>query len=159
MKSVIVYDSRQETGTTRNFAEKLGNVLGLNVVSVQQAMAKKEFNAEYILCTYTAGVGEVPQTTKAFLQVHSKGIKGVIANGSSNFMSRGLYGLAGDRISKEYKCDLLRKIDLGGNVGDVEAVAPFCAMKLGIDNRKLDFSILRKISQYTEGKFTFVPMW
>lgn len=159
MENMIVYDSRQKTGTTQNFAEKLGNVLGLKVISVQQVMKSKEFKANYILCTYTAGVGEVPKTTQEFLQQHSEGIKGVIANGSSNFISRGLYGLAGDRISQEYNCELLRKIDLGGNVGDIEEVAPYCAMKLGIDHQTLDYSILKKISQYTEGRFTFIPTW
>lgn len=145
--AVIIYESRRKSGTTKNFAEGLGKSLGLKVYNVEDIDKIEE---EYILCTHTAGLGEVPLKTQEFLRKNGEYIVGVVANGSSNFISKGLFGLAGDRIKNEYKCELIRKLDVGGTREDLIKVAKRCKVILGIKDESFDLN-----SIYAEEKSTF----
>lgn len=150
---IILYQSRSNSGTTRGFAEKLGRSLGLRVYNL---MDIDTVDKEYILCTFTDGVGEVPRGTKKFLSREGNAEKmiGVIANGSSNFKSTGLYGLAGDRISNKYGVELIKKLDMGGGIEDVYEVAQRINYKhkLGI---KLDKKSFKPGSTFKNGRFNF----
>lgn len=145
--TVIVYESRRKSGTTKNFAETLGKVLNLKVINIEDIKFIKE---DYILCTHTAGLGEVPLKTQEFLRNNGEYIKGVVANGSSNFKSKGLFALAGDRISHEYDCELIRKLDIGGNREDLLKVAKRCIVLLNLNQEKVNFEEI-----YNEKKSTF----
>lgn len=151
--TIIMYDSRRLSGTTMNFARKLGKTLNLPVKCVKDITTIDE---DYILCTYTAGVGEVPLATQKFLENNSKYIKGVVANGSSNFKQQGLFALAGERISNEFGCELLKKLDMGGSDIDVEYVAKRCAKLLSLNNINLKILKEQPKSTFKNGVFTLV---
>lgn len=113
---------------------------------------------EYILCTYTAGYGEVPESTVEFLKGNHKGMVGVIANGSSNFKSLGLFGKSGDRISEKYGVECVRKLDMGGTVDDVKDVAKRCHNLLKLET-EVKYEAVDSISSYTNGKFQLKALW
>ena len=56
----------------------------------------------------------------SFLQKNSKNMIGVISTGNKNWGAN--YGLAGNKISKEYDVPLLHKLELSGSKKDKEIV-------------------------------------
>ena len=147
----IIYDSRRVTGTTKNFAVNLGKATGLEVMYVKDV--PNDFKEDFILCTYTAGVGEVPVTTKEFLTKFGETMKAVVANGSSNFKAKGLFGVAGDRISNEYGVELLHKLDIGGTAEDVKYVARRVNFIFGI-NTEIEKNLKSMVkSTFKDGVF------
>lgn len=150
---IVVYDTRRKSGTTKNFAERLGRALNLEVKNVKDV--KSHFEGDIILCTYTAGVGEVPLETRKFLNIHGKKVKAVISNGSSNFKERGLFALAGNRIANEFGCELVRKLDMGGSLKDVEIVAKRCDVILSLNTINLQSLKQEEKSTYINGVFNF----
>lgn len=149
----ILYDTREGSGTTQNFAEKLAESLGLRAYNINLV----DFvQGDYILCTYTYGLGELPVTTSKFLNTgdNAKFIKGVVGNGSSNFKSMGLFGVVGDRIRDSYNVPLYKKLDMGGTNEDVYGVALQInhQFNLGLN---IDKSMYKPESTFINGKFTF----
>lgn len=151
----ILFDTRSVSGTTKSFSEKLGRSLGLPVYHINEVDFVED---AYILCTFTDGVGEVPKSTTRFLKTgnNAEYMQGVVANGSSNFKSTGLFGLAGDRIQADYGVHLYKKLDMGGTVEDVYSVAQRLNydFKLGVTLNKKDFL---PASTFKNGKFNFAP--
>lgn len=148
---MIVYDTREETGTTKNFAKQVAKLLKVKAINVQDV--PDDCTEEYILCTYTAGLGEVPKNTVEFLDKHHERMVAVVANGSSNFNKLGLFAKSGDRISNKYVVELLRKLDMGGTSEDIKYVARRSALLMGIT---LDDGVerVKPMSTFVNGQFT-----
>lgn len=153
MIQYILYDTRNVSGTTKSFAEKLGNALNIPVYSVIEMPVVQ---GKYIICTYTDGLGEVPTTTETFLgnETNQKNIIGVVGNGSSNFKTMGLFAKVGEIISERFNVELLKKLDMGGTMSDVLTVAKRLnyKYKMNIQFNPNDFVTQ---STYKEGKFSF----
>ncbi|AGX88787.1 class Ib ribonucleoside-diphosphate reductase assembly flavoprotein NrdI [Mycoplasma parvum] len=73
---------------------------------------------EYILFTYTDGVGEVPKVVKAFLELNHNLLRGVIGSGNKNFGQN--FCKSVHVISEKYNVPILMKFDLGGNKTAIE---------------------------------------
>ena len=151
MFTQIVYDTRNKSGTTKAFAEKLAYLFDVPCYNVNSNLVK---DGKFILCTYTDGLGEVPETTEIFLKEHSHNILGVVGNGSSNFKSMGLFAKVGDIIANRYDVELLKKLDMGGKSEDVIYVGRRLKNKYKID-KHLPFDKIINKSTYVDGKFTF----
>lgn len=147
---MIVYDTREGSGTTKHFAKRVAKLLGVRAVNVRDV--EGILQEDYILCTYTAGRGEVPITTQKFLQVNSEGLQGVVANGSSNFKQFGLFCVAGDRIADTYNVEQIKKIDMGGTYEDVVYVAQRSKRILGL-SVEIDGGLLKPKSTFINGQF------
>ncbi|MCL4640123.1 MAG: class Ib ribonucleoside-diphosphate reductase assembly flavoprotein NrdI [Olivibacter sp.] len=110
---IIYFDSR--TGNVMRFAEK---VAALNpnwkFVNVQNG-----FLGEGYLITYTAGAGEVPHNTRAFLEQHSQSIMSVSVSGNRNWGSR--FGAAAAIINLEFNIPTSIVFELSGFGHDVQA--------------------------------------
>lgn len=149
----IIYDSREGSGTTENFAIKLASTLGIRAYNVNQS---EYITGDFILCTYTYGLGEIPKTTMDFLNRGNNKdyIKGVVSNGSSNFKAMGLFAISGDRIRDTYNVPLYKKLDMGGTNEDIYEVASRINydFKLNLELDKKDFV---PESTFINGKFTF----
>ena|SRR5690606_663691 len=115
MKSIIYFDSK--TGNVKRFVE--------NVVSKRQDLIVIDINDHdhFVdkghLITYTTGRGEVPVTTKYFLERYSSLIKSISASGNKNWGSN--FALSADTISKTYNLPILIKFELSGFDSDVTA--------------------------------------
>lgn len=120
----VVYDSRG--GTTRHAAEQVAKMLGVPSFDVKH---KETLDALYhyeafIFFTYTDMLGKLSKRTRRFLfdAPHTHRMKGVVANGSSDFISKGVFGVAGDIISNQYQVPLIRKLDKGGTERDLRDI-------------------------------------
>lgn len=147
---MIVYDTRAGSGTTKHFAKRLAKVLGMPVVNVKSVEGK--IGSEYILCTYTAGRGEVPLETQEFLKDNHENMVGVVANGSSNFRQFGLFCAAGDRIADTYGVEQIKKLDMGGTPGDIIYVAKRVNWLMGLD-KVVEEGSIKPRSTFINGKF------
>ena len=78
----------------------------------------------FLLCTYTDGLGEVPETVAAFMKRNHTYCKGIIVSGNSNF-GHHVFGLAGDQLAQQYRIPLVCKVDLRGFAHDYERIAKF----------------------------------
>lgn len=110
----LVYDSL--TGNVRRFAEGVGAELGLALGRVQGGPPA----APYLLLTYTFGTGEVPQSTRRFLDAHAGGLRGVVSSGSYHWGHN--FARAADRIAAEYGVPIVAKLNKGGTAADRETV-------------------------------------
>ncbi len=109
---VIIYDSL--TGQAKKFAEKLGLLCqDINHYVIED-------NDDILLITRTFNFGEIPKTTKDFLDEHSHLIKGVCVSGNRNWGAN--YGAAGDKINRIYKIPLVLKFEASGFDRDVNIV-------------------------------------
>lgn len=111
-----VYASR--TGNVEYFISKLG----LEDIAIRIDDGSEEVNEDYILFTYTDGMGDVPYEVESFLEAgnNSNFIKGVICSGDLNYGD--CYCGAGDKISERYNVPCLYKFENDGTDEDVEAV-------------------------------------
>lgn len=107
-----VYASR--TGNV----ESLVNALGLTALKIEDG--SETVNEDFILFTYTDGTGDVPAEVEEFLSKNGSHIKGVVASGSVAHGDD--FGLAGDKVAKQYKVPLLYKVDGAGTEEDVAAI-------------------------------------
>lgn len=110
----LVYDSL--TGNVRRFAQGLADELTLPLSRVQDGPPAGEF----LLLTYTFGTGEVPAGTRAFLQAHAQGLRGVVSSGSFHWGVH--FARAADRIAAEYHVPVVAKLNKGGTGTDHQAV-------------------------------------
>lgn len=105
---LVCYDSF--TGNTEKFAHKLPykccHISDYDGIS------------PFILVTYTINFGQIPETTKLFMNNHYKNCMGVSSSGNKNWGSS--YGKAANKISKDYKIPLISKFELQGNKEDIQ---------------------------------------
>lgn len=110
MNLLIVYDSL--TGNTKKFVSKLNH----RSVQITKDLVVDE---PYILVTYTIGLGEIPPSTKEFLNRNSLFLLGVAGSGNRNW---GLtYCKAVTTISKQYNVPIIRTFELSGTAEDITA--------------------------------------
>lgn len=113
---VVVYDSL--TGQTKRFAQKLNEkIININ----DDVEINKVINSNLILlCTRTFNFGEIPKSTKNFLDKYSNKVMGVCVSGNKNWGTN--YGRAGDLIEEIYHIPLILKFEASGLNEDVDYV-------------------------------------
>ena len=105
---LIVFDSL--TGNVDRFVGKLS----LPSQRITKGLVVK---TDYILITYTTGLGKVPETTAGFLKDNSAYLRGVASSGNRNFGSN--FARAADEIAEKYKVPLLLKFEFFGVPSDI----------------------------------------
>lgn len=78
----------------------------------------EDINSPFILVTYTTNFGEVPQSTKDFLDKNGKHLIGVAASGNKNWGE--FFAGSADRISRSYQVPIIHKFELSGTAKDVD---------------------------------------
>lgn len=102
---MIIYASR--TGNVEYITTKL---LGIKCVNVDDVL---RVDTNFILITYTDGLGQVPKIVEMFMKKNYQYCKGVIASGNTNFGINNFCGSA-DKLSQQYNIPVIRKIELRG---------------------------------------------
>ncbi|WP_182006252.1 class Ib ribonucleoside-diphosphate reductase assembly flavoprotein NrdI [Priestia aryabhattai] len=111
---IIVYDSL--TGNVKRFIDKVKKTnKNLRVENIASIPVVDE---DYILVTYTIGMGKVSDSTQEFLNKNSNKLKAVVVSGNIVWGSN--FGKAGDIISKQYNVPLIMKIELSGTKQNVD---------------------------------------
>lgn len=94
------------------------------------------------LVTFTTRFGDVPETTKAFLQRVSHRLLSVSSSGNRNWGQN--FALAGDKIASEYHLPLALKFELSGTMEDVQQFIDIIISKKHYGNKRgskeLDFA-------------------
>ncbi|MFC3198832.1 class Ib ribonucleoside-diphosphate reductase assembly flavoprotein NrdI [Parapedobacter deserti] len=132
----IYYDSK--TGNVERFMQKVTDLTGW---TAQQIHPDMEVKHEGHLVTYTTRFGEVPETTKNFLQYASSYLLSVSSSGNRNWGRN--FAMAGEKIANEYGIPLALKFELSGTNEDVnEFIAIIKARNYGNKRRgkELDFA-------------------
>jgi len=106
---VIVYDSL--TGNVARFIKKLPRP----AIEITTDLVMKE---DFVLITFTTGLGKVPEKTAAFLAVNQRYLKGVASSGNKNFGA--YYALAADELATRYGVPIVSKFELSGTPTDVD---------------------------------------
>lgn len=108
---IIVYDSL--TGQGQKMAEKIG----LPYIDIRDYQGEGK---EVILITRSFNFGQIPDTTKDFLDKYSPKVIGVTVSGNKNWGAN--YGAAGDKINAIYGIELISKFEGSGFPEDVEKI-------------------------------------
>ena len=109
----IAYDSF--TGMSKRFAESLG----YPIFSVRDEPPDIG-DGSIFLITRSFRYGEVPETTRTFIEKNPDKIMGVAVSGNRNWGL--IYGKAGDLIEQEYGIPLIRKFEASGFPKDIDFV-------------------------------------
>jgi protein involved in ribonucleotide reduction len=72
----------------------------------------------FILITFTAGMGQVPPTTRAFLNQYGHLLQGVASGGNRNWGPN--FAKAANLISEEFNVPILLKFELAGTRQDID---------------------------------------
>ena len=108
----IYYDSK--TGNVERFMQKIAELTGWTTHKVQPGMAVEQAGH---LVTFTTRFGEIPETTRNFLQQASPYILSVSSSGNRNWGQN--FAVAGDKIAAEYGIPLALKFELSGTNEDI----------------------------------------
>ena len=106
---VILYDSL--TGNVARFISKLP----FEATKISSDMVVEE---EFILITFTTGLGKISDVTREFLQSNHPLLKGVASSGNKNFGT--YFAIAADEIAKMYNVPIISKFELAGTPTDVD---------------------------------------
>lgn len=106
---IIMYDSL--TGNVARFTRKLP-------IEVTRITSHMVMNQDFVLITYTTGLGKVSDTTKAFLKTNNQYLKGIASSGNRNFGT--YFAKAADEISRQYNVPIISKFELSGTPTDVD---------------------------------------
>ena len=109
MNVLVVYDSM--TGNVKRFISKL------RCPSIQISDTL-QVNQPYILVTYTIGFGQVPSSTKEFLNRNSLFLFGVASSGNKNWGDN--YAKAASVISNQFNVPIVHTFELSGTEEDVK---------------------------------------
>lgn len=105
---IILYDSL--TGNVRRFTRKLP-------IESTQIANDMVVDKDFVLITFTTGLGKIPDTTKEFLKMNHPYLKGVVSSGNKNFGT--YFAVAADEISRLYNVPIISKFELSGTPSDV----------------------------------------
>jgi len=105
---IILYDSL--TGNVARFARKLP-------VEATQIASDMVIDKDYVLITFTTGLGKIPDTTKEFLEINNQYLKGIASSGNKNFGT--YFAVAADEISRLYNVPIISKFELSGTPTDI----------------------------------------
>lgn len=111
--ALIYYDSR--TGNVERFVKKVEELTAWEFVKISEDL---EVSDPGHLITFTTRFGEVPESTKTFLQNENIWLYSVTSSGNTNWGRN--FGLAGDLISAQLRIPLLMKFELSGTSEDVK---------------------------------------
>ena len=109
----VVYASR--TGNVEALIGKLGITDALHIEDGTEKVSE-----DYILFTYTDGYGDVPAEVENFLMANGTLIQGVVCSGDTNYGDA--YCQAADKISEDYGCEILYKVENSGTPEDIESI-------------------------------------
>ena len=70
--------------------------------------------------SYTDGYGDVPAEVENFLMANGTLIQGVVCSGDTNYGDA--YCQAADKISEDYGCEILYKVENSGTPEDIENI-------------------------------------
>ncbi|WP_257668917.1 class Ib ribonucleoside-diphosphate reductase assembly flavoprotein NrdI [Parapedobacter tibetensis] len=133
----IYYDSK--TGNVERFMQKVADLTGWAVRKIQPGM---KVGHDGHLVTFTTRFGEIPETTKNFLQYASSYLHSVSSSGNRNWGRN--FALAGDKIASEYGLPLALKFELSGTMEDVKEFIDIITAKKYYGNergsKELDFA-------------------
>lgn len=104
----VLYDSL--TGNVNRFINKLP-------VDAKKITTDMQVDEDFILITFTTGFGNVPETTRTFLEKNNRYLKAIACSGNKNWGD--LYGACADVIAKMYQVPILHKFELSGTPTDV----------------------------------------
>ncbi|GGO31621.1 class Ib ribonucleoside-diphosphate reductase assembly flavoprotein NrdI [Deinococcus humi] len=107
---LLAYDSL--TGNVRRLAQELAGSLDIEVVDVRSHPPSRE----YLLLTYTFGTGQVPDSTRNFLDQHGHLLRGVVSSGSYHWGQN--FARAADVIAVRYGVPIVAKVNKGGTAAD-----------------------------------------
>ena len=107
----VAYASK--TGHVKKVVEKLGLANALRIVK-----GDEKLDGEYVIFTYTIGLGKTPKAVEAFLAANP-GVKAVVGSGSSSILHRKTFNFAAENISKAYNVPILAKLDGVGTDEDI----------------------------------------
>ena len=105
----VVYASR--AGHVEGMIKKLGLTEAIKIENGSESV-----DGEYILFTYTDGVGEIPGIVETFLE-NNQGVKAVVGSGNKA-RHEATFNFAADKIAEKYGATIIAKVDDGGT--DVE---------------------------------------
>ena len=133
----IYYDSK--TGNVERFMQKVAELTGWVTKKIEPEM---HIEHDGHLVTFTTRFGEVPETTKSFLQYASPRLLSVSSSGNRNWGSN--FALAGDKIASAYGLPLAFKFELSGTMEDVQQFIDIIIAKKYYGNKRgskeLDFT-------------------
>lgn len=118
----IYYDSR--TGNVERFIQKVKTATGWDFHKIQDGEAVFETGH---LVTFTTRFGEIPETTKRFLEQAAPYLVSVSSSGNRNWGRN--FALAADTIASEYGIPILLKFELSGTPDDVQQFIQFIEEK------------------------------
>lgn len=105
---MILYDSL--TGNVARFAKKLPRV-------TTKIGNDTRVDEDFILITFTTGLGKIPDTTKVFLEANKQYLKGIASSGNKNFGR--YFAVAADEIARVHNVPIISKFELSGTPTDV----------------------------------------
>lgn len=109
----LVYASR--TGNIQKLTDRVSAADTLRIASGEEAVKE-----DYILITYTDGVGIIPPVVEKFLDANHESCKGVAVSGNSE-RHPNTFCFAADKIAEKYGLPVLVKFEKDGDAS-VEAV-------------------------------------
>lgn len=108
---LIVYSSK--TGNIERFLKKTG------ITSVLKTIDGSEIiNEDFILLTYTIGIGEIPTEVSTFMKNNSAKCKGLIGSGNKNWGSAFCNSVT--LLHEQYNIPILMTFEMSGNKHDLE---------------------------------------
>jgi|SRR5690606_13307467 len=110
--ALIYYDSK--TGNVERFIKKLEEIKDWRFIKISDDV--EAFEPGHLI-TFTTRFGEIPETTKRFLDNENIWLYSVTSSGNRNWGRN--FGLAGDLIAKQLDIPLLMKFELSGTSEDV----------------------------------------
>ncbi|MBB5376498.1 protein involved in ribonucleotide reduction [Deinococcus metalli] len=114
---LLAYDSL--TGNVRRLALDLAATLGAPLLDVRHPDSAAP-GQPYLLLTYTFGRGQMPDSTRVFLEQHAPLLRGVVASGSYHWGQH--FARAADVIAAAYGVPVVAKVDKGGSAADRQRV-------------------------------------
>lgn len=109
----IYYDSR--TGNVERFIQKVKTQTGWDFQKIQEDLPVDEPGH---LVTFTTRFGEIPETTRRFLEQAAPFLTSVSSSGNRNWGRN--FALAADIIASDYGIPILLKFELSGTSEDVQ---------------------------------------
>lgn len=110
----LVYASR--TGNVQKFVDRIGAADPLKIASGTESVKE-----DYILITYTDGVGIIPPAVEKFLDANQETCKGVAVSGNSE-RHPDTFCFAADKIAEKYGLPILAKFEKDGDASAESAV-------------------------------------
>jgi protein involved in ribonucleotide reduction len=113
---LIVYASK--TGNIERFVKKTGITSVLKIIDGSEIISE-----DFILLTYTTGIGEVPTEVSTFMKNNFSKCKGLIGSGNKNWGSS--FCNAVTLLHSQYNIPILMRFEMSGNKHDIEKFLSF----------------------------------